>query len=85
MITELAADSLIVNAAVERRNRTKPPGKELAFRVLREVPGEPDELLARAVDLKLARAAYAAAANEYPEGVLVLKQGMQVIEQSSRR
>lgn len=51
---------------------------------MREVPGERDELLALAVNLKVARAAYQAAAKEYPDDVIVLKQGLRVIEQSER-
>jgi hypothetical protein len=55
---------------------------ELSFRIVREVPGECDELLARAANLKVARAAYAAAAAEYPQDVILLKQGIRLIEQS---
>ena len=57
---------------------------ELSFRVMREVPGERDELLAQAANLKVARAAYQAAAKEYPDDVILLKQGIRVIEQSKR-
>jgi hypothetical protein len=45
---------------------------ELSFRVVREVPGERDDLLALAINLRLARAAYQAAAQEYPDDVILL-------------
>jgi hypothetical protein len=42
---------------------------ELPFRIVREVAGERDEVLALAINLKVARAAYHAAAREYPDDV----------------
>jgi hypothetical protein len=57
---------------------------ELSFRLVREVPGERDEVLALAINLKIARAAYHAAAKEYPDDVIMLKQGIRMIEQSKR-
>ena len=40
---------------------------ELCFRLVREVPGERDQLLAQAINLKIARSAYHASVNEYPD------------------
>ena len=55
---------------------------ELPFRVVREVMGERDDLLALAANLKIARSAYQAAVAEFPQDVILLKQGIRVIEQS---
>jgi hypothetical protein len=57
---------------------------ELAFRVVREVPGARAELLALAINVKLARAAYEAAAKEHPDDTILLKVGIRVIERSKR-
>jgi hypothetical protein len=50
--------------------------------LVREVPGGRDEVLAQAINLKIARAAYHAAAQEYADDAILLKQGIRVIEQS---
>jgi hypothetical protein len=58
---------------------------ELPFRIVREVPGERDEVLALAINLKIARAAYHAAAKEYPDDVITLKQGIRAERHSLTR
>jgi hypothetical protein len=54
--------------------------EELPFKVVRS-NGE-DEILARAVNLLIARHAYREAARLYPEDLIELRQGARIIEKS---
>jgi hypothetical protein len=51
---------------------------ELAFKVVRPHDHDYDEVLARAVNLLIARGAYRAAARMYPENLIGLRQGARV-------
>jgi hypothetical protein len=53
---------------------------DLPFRVVRS--NSHDELLAQAATLKIAQAAYRAAARMYPDELIELRQGARVIEKS---
>jgi hypothetical protein len=53
---------------------------ELAFKVVRS--NGTDEVLARAVDLLIARGAYRSAVRMYPEDLIELRQGAHEIEKS---
>ena len=53
---------------------------ELPFKIVRS--NGTDEVLARAMNLLIARGAYQAAAKMYPEDLIELRQGARVIEKS---
>jgi hypothetical protein len=53
---------------------------ELSFKVVRS--NGTDEVLARAVNMLIARGAYRSAARMYPEDLIELRQGAHVIEKS---
>jgi hypothetical protein len=58
---------------------------ELPFKVVRSHDHDHDEVLAQAVNLLIARGAYQAAANMYPEDLIELRQGARVIEKSQMK
>jgi hypothetical protein len=71
-------DSVDAGAGIGRVNA--PEVLIYRFPLVRDVGH--DELLARATNLKIALAAYQAAAKEYPDDLIVLKQGIRVVEKS---
>jgi hypothetical protein len=62
------------------RTRPKAMTEDLPFKVVRS--NGTDEVLARAMNLLVARAAYREAARLYPEDLIELRQGARVIEKS---
>jgi hypothetical protein len=56
--------------------------EELPFKVVRSHEHDHDEVLARAVNLLIARHAYREAARLYPEDLIELRQGARIIEKS---
>jgi hypothetical protein len=55
---------------------------ELPFKVVRSHDHDHDEVLARAVNLLIARGAYQVAAKMYPEDLIELRQAARIIEKS---
>jgi hypothetical protein len=62
------------------RTRARAMTEDLPFKVVRS--NGTDEVLARAMNLLVARAAYREAARQYPEDLIELRQGARVIERS---
>jgi hypothetical protein len=54
----------------------------LPFKVVRPHDHDHDEVLARAINLLVARGAYRQAARLYPDDLIELRQGARVIEKS---
>jgi hypothetical protein len=63
-----------------RSDGTEAMSEDLPFKIVRS--NGTDEVLARAVNLLIARGAYREAARMYPEDLIELRQGARVIEKS---